>query len=115
MPGQVIDRPNPQPLPSLIPEFVDELLVKLGKPTLSPETKSALEKFRRAANYIAAVKLDRQRQLGTASNTLIPQSQGLFCQSSMSTGSKSASEPSSVAWMIGKWQLSLPDMGTRRA
>jgi xylulose-5-phosphate/fructose-6-phosphate phosphoketolase len=57
MPGEVIDRPNPQPLPSLIPDFVDDLLVKLDKFTLSAETCSALEKYRRAANYIAVAMI----------------------------------------------------------
>ncbi len=57
MPGQVLDRPNPMPLPSLIPAFVDDLLVKLDKSKLSAETTSALEKFRRAANYIAVAMI----------------------------------------------------------
>lgn len=57
MPGQFIDRPNPKPVPSLIPEYVDDLLVNLDKPTLSAETNSALEKYRRAANYIAAAMI----------------------------------------------------------
>jgi hypothetical protein len=42
MAGEILDRPNPQPLPSLIPEYVDNLLVKLDKPNLSPEIKAAL-------------------------------------------------------------------------
>ena len=57
MPGQIIDRPNPQPLPSRIPDYVDNLLVKLDRATLSAETSSALEKYRRAANYIAAAMI----------------------------------------------------------
>jgi xylulose-5-phosphate/fructose-6-phosphate phosphoketolase len=57
MPGEVIDRPNPQPVPSLVPSYVDGLLVKLEKPTLPEETNNALQKFRRAANYIAAAMI----------------------------------------------------------
>ena len=58
MPGEVIDRPNPQPLPSHIPDDVaDKLLVKLDKPKLDEATNDALKKFRRAANYIAAAMI----------------------------------------------------------
>ncbi|KAJ9656600.1 hypothetical protein H2198_004834 [Neophaeococcomyces mojaviensis] len=58
MPGEVIDRPNPQPLPSQIPDDVAEkLLVKLDKPKLDEATNDALQKFRRAANYIAAAMI----------------------------------------------------------
>jgi xylulose-5-phosphate/fructose-6-phosphate phosphoketolase len=60
MSGQLLDRPNPQPLPSHIPEYVEGLLVKLGKPTLSAETNDALKKYRRAANYIAAAMIFMQ-------------------------------------------------------
>jgi xylulose-5-phosphate/fructose-6-phosphate phosphoketolase len=57
MPGEILDRPNPQPLPSQIPEYVEDLLVKLDKPDLSAEINSALQKYRRAANYIAAAMI----------------------------------------------------------
>ena len=57
MPGEVIDRPNPQPLPSHLPDLVDELLVKLEKPTLSEDTNHALQKYRNVANYIAAAMI----------------------------------------------------------
>lgn len=58
MPGEVIDRPNPLPLPSDIPDDVAEkLLVKLDKPKLDEKTNRALQKFRRAANYIAAAMI----------------------------------------------------------
>ena len=57
MPGEVIDRPNPQPVASNVPDYVDQLLVKLDKPTLSEKTNQALQKFRRAANYIAAAMI----------------------------------------------------------
>ena len=36
---------------------MDKLLVKFDKPTLSPEINSALQKYRRAANYIAAAMI----------------------------------------------------------
>lgn len=58
MPGEVIDRPNPQPLPSDIPDDVAaKLLVKLDKPQLDDKTNQALQKFRRAANYISAAMI----------------------------------------------------------
>ncbi|KAK5093291.1 hypothetical protein LTR70_005007 [Exophiala xenobiotica] len=58
MPGEVIDRPNPEPLPSNIPDDVaEQLLVKLDKPSLDESTNAALQKFRRAANFIAAAMI----------------------------------------------------------
>lgn len=58
MPGEVIDRPNPQPLPSQVPDDVAEkLLVKLDKPKLDETTNQTLQKYRRAANYIAAAMI----------------------------------------------------------
>lgn len=58
MPGEVIDRPNPQPLPSQVPNDVAEkLLVKLDKPKLDDATNEALQKYRRAANFIAAAMI----------------------------------------------------------
>lgn len=54
MPGEVIDRPNPQPLPSQLPDEVLNLAVKLEKTKLDDDTYQSLTKFRRAANYIAA-------------------------------------------------------------
>lgn len=57
MPGEVIDRPNPQPLASLIPDSVLELSVKLQKLNLSSEDLQGLEEFRRASNYIAAAMI----------------------------------------------------------
>ena len=54
MPGEVIDRPNPQPLPSNIPEDVFSLSVQLEKTKLDQATSEALQVYRRAANYIAA-------------------------------------------------------------
>ncbi|KIV93073.1 hypothetical protein, variant [Exophiala mesophila] len=57
MPGEVIDRPNPQPAPSNIPDYVSDLLVKLEKPTLANKTNDIIAKYRRAANYIAAAMI----------------------------------------------------------
>ncbi|EXJ60635.1 hypothetical protein A1O7_04788 [Cladophialophora yegresii CBS 114405] len=57
MPGEVIDAPNPQPLPSNVPDYVSDLLVKLEKRTLPDDTNDVVAKFRRAANYIAAAMI----------------------------------------------------------
>lgn len=54
MPGEEIDRPNPQALPSHIPEDVLALSVKLDKTKLDDTHYEGLKEFRRAANYIAA-------------------------------------------------------------
>lgn len=54
MPGEEIDRPNPQPLPSQIDDHVLKLTVNLDKTKLDESTSTGLQKFRRAANYIAA-------------------------------------------------------------
>lgn len=54
MPGEVIDRPNPQPLDSQISKEVLSLSVKLEKLKLSDADLKGLEEFRRAGNYIAA-------------------------------------------------------------
>lgn len=54
MPGEEIDRPNPQPLPSLIDDHILQLAVKLDKTKLDDSTATGLQEFRRAANYIAA-------------------------------------------------------------
>jgi xylulose-5-phosphate/fructose-6-phosphate phosphoketolase len=56
MPGEEIDRPNPQPLPSNIPQDVLSLAIKLDKTKLDDSTYAGLQEFRRAANYIAAGK-----------------------------------------------------------
>lgn len=60
MPGEIIDRPNPQPLASHIPENVLELSVQLEKVALSDADLKGLEEFRRASNYITAGKLARR-------------------------------------------------------
>jgi xylulose-5-phosphate/fructose-6-phosphate phosphoketolase len=56
MPGEVIDRPNPQPVASHIPDDVLALAVKLNNAKLSDADLKGLEEFRRASNYIAAGK-----------------------------------------------------------
>jgi xylulose-5-phosphate/fructose-6-phosphate phosphoketolase len=56
MPGEVIDHPNPQPLPSNVPDYVSELLVKVASRPL-PDDTNDVAKFRQAANYIAAAMI----------------------------------------------------------
>jgi xylulose-5-phosphate/fructose-6-phosphate phosphoketolase len=56
MPGEVIDRPNPEPLASHLPDYVKQLAVQLEKVTLSEDINVSLQEFRRAACYIAAGK-----------------------------------------------------------
>ena len=54
MPGEVIDRPNPPPLPSHLPNNVLNLVVRPeGKP-LDKEVAKSLKDFQNAACYIAA-------------------------------------------------------------
>ncbi|KAI9815466.1 MAG: hypothetical protein M1827_002600 [Pycnora praestabilis] len=57
MPGEMIDRPNPQPKPSNLPDEVLSLAVKLEKAALSEIVNAGLQEFRRAANYIAAAMI----------------------------------------------------------
>ncbi|OJI86491.1 hypothetical protein ASPTUDRAFT_187874 [Aspergillus tubingensis CBS 134.48] len=57
MPGEVIDRPNPKAEPSHIPDFVNQLQVKLQETSLEESDYNALLKFRRAAAYIAAAMI----------------------------------------------------------
>lgn len=54
MPGEIIDRPNPQATPSSIPDSVLDLSVKLNKININDADLRGLEEFRRASNYIAA-------------------------------------------------------------
>ncbi|CAL5867555.1 uncharacterized protein PFLUO_LOCUS1774 [Penicillium psychrofluorescens] len=57
MPGEVIDRPNPQPLPSHLPDDLENLAVVLPHETLNQPACDGLFKFRRAASYIAAAMI----------------------------------------------------------
>lgn len=54
MPGEVIDRPNPGPSPSHLPDEVLSLGVKLDVTPLKGDTLKGIRTFRNAANYIAA-------------------------------------------------------------
>jgi xylulose-5-phosphate/fructose-6-phosphate phosphoketolase len=68
MPGEVIDRPNPQASPSNIPDAVNELAVKLEKIDISENDLRGLEEFRRASNYIAAGKYPATKKPSPNSN-----------------------------------------------
>ncbi|KAJ5750274.1 D-xylulose 5-phosphate/D-fructose 6-phosphate phosphoketolase [Penicillium manginii] len=57
MPGEVIDHPNPAPLPSHLPECLEKLEVRLPSETLNQEACDVLLKFRKAASYIAAAMI----------------------------------------------------------
>jgi xylulose-5-phosphate/fructose-6-phosphate phosphoketolase len=71
MPGEEIDRPNPPPLPSHLPEQVLDLLAKPEKKQLDQDVARSLKDFQSAACYIAAsmiflkdnVLLDRDLKL----------------------------------------------------
>lgn len=68
MPGEVIDRPNPEPLPSNLPDYLAKLQVTLSHQTLDEKTCDALLKFRRAASYIAAGMKPKFGCIGTDRN-----------------------------------------------
>lgn len=57
MPGEVIDRANPGPSPSHLPDSVLELAVNLEYKKLSDEDESSIALFRRASNYIAVAMI----------------------------------------------------------
>ncbi|KAF2278006.1 D-xylulose 5-phosphate/D-fructose 6-phosphate phosphoketolase [Westerdykella ornata] len=57
MPGEVIDRPNPEATPSHIPDDILSLSVKLEKNTQSNHDLESIQAFRRAASYIAAAMI----------------------------------------------------------
>ncbi|RDW86352.1 putative phosphoketolase [Aspergillus mulundensis] len=57
MPGEIIDRPNPAPKPSHVPDLVEQLLVPAQKKSLDQSDCDALLKYRRAAAYIAAAMI----------------------------------------------------------
>jgi xylulose-5-phosphate/fructose-6-phosphate phosphoketolase len=54
MPGEIIDRPNPEPMPSDLPDLLDALMVRLDYVRLEQKDYDALMAYRRAACYIAA-------------------------------------------------------------
>ena len=53
MPGEVIDQPNPPPLPSHLPETILDLAVKIDKTSLDENVAESLKDFQQAACYIA--------------------------------------------------------------
>ncbi|EKJ78242.1 hypothetical protein NXS19_011453 [Fusarium pseudograminearum] len=53
MPGEVIDRPNPAPLDSSLPDAVLDLAAKAPKKQLDKKTTQSLNDFQHAACYIA--------------------------------------------------------------
>ena len=58
MPGEVLDRPNPPPGKSQLPDSILEYHVDLDYAnTLTPNELQAITKFRRAADYIAAAMI----------------------------------------------------------
>jgi xylulose-5-phosphate/fructose-6-phosphate phosphoketolase len=58
MPAEILDRPNPPPGNSQLPETVLDLEVNLDiTSSLSNEKRDAIQKFRRMANYIAAAMI----------------------------------------------------------
>lgn len=55
MTGQQLTTPNPPADPSLLPDYLNDLRVELNiKEALDDATLSAVQKYRRAAMYIAA-------------------------------------------------------------
>ena len=55
MPAQEIAQANPPPDPSLLPDSILSLKTELpNKNVLSPEELSAVQQYRRAADYLAA-------------------------------------------------------------
>ncbi|EEH20258.2 hypothetical protein PABG_02517 [Paracoccidioides brasiliensis Pb03] len=57
MPGEVIDIANPKSLPSHLPPLIDQLAVQLSRTSLDENVFRSLQKFQRAANYIAAAMI----------------------------------------------------------
>ncbi|KJZ71510.1 hypothetical protein HIM_09098 [Hirsutella minnesotensis 3608] len=54
MPGEVIDRPDPPPLPSQLPDGTLELGVRIEKEALDKDVAQSLRDFQQAACFIAA-------------------------------------------------------------
>lgn len=57
MPGEVIDRPNPEAKPSHIPDDILSLCAQVEKTKLPEDAYTSLKAFRRAACYIAAAMI----------------------------------------------------------
>ena len=57
MPAQELLVANPPADPSLLPDFIEKLKIEIDKNVLSPAELSAVQQFRRAADYIAAGQL----------------------------------------------------------
>ena len=58
MPAEILDRPNPPPGKSQLPDSLLDFEVNLNiANSLSNEEKHAIQKFRRMANYIAAAMI----------------------------------------------------------
>ncbi|KAF2864778.1 D-xylulose 5-phosphate/D-fructose 6-phosphate phosphoketolase [Massariosphaeria phaeospora] len=57
MPGEIIDRANPAPKPSHVPDQILSLKVEVEKKDLPKDVATALKEFRRAACYIAAAMI----------------------------------------------------------
>lgn len=57
MPGEVIDRPNPPPLPSRLPDDILKLAVKPEQKPLDEDVAKSLVNFQNAACYIAAAMI----------------------------------------------------------
>lgn len=57
MPGEVIDRPNPEAKPSNIPDSILSLSKQIERTTLPEDINGSLKAFRRAACYIAAAMI----------------------------------------------------------
>jgi xylulose-5-phosphate/fructose-6-phosphate phosphoketolase len=58
MPAEILNRPNPPPGKSQLPDSILDLEVTLDTAnSLTNEEKNAIQKFRRMANYIAAAMI----------------------------------------------------------
>lgn len=58
MPAEILDRPNPPPGKSQLPDSILSLEVALDTAnSLTKSEKNAIQKFRRVANYIAAAMI----------------------------------------------------------
>lgn len=57
MPGEVIDRPNPGPLDSQLPDTVLDLTAKPPRIPLEKKDAQSLKDFQQAACYIAGCKI----------------------------------------------------------